>query len=121
MVHAELLAGTDTRLPDDMPDLLTTCSYPGEGVEFVVVHRNAGRAPVIGLFMLAESLSRAEEAATAVCLRALASQPALSTFELERCEGRMVPAYYEQLLREGSAGRLMPWQYPDSWQIFLDF
>ncbi|WP_309053180.1 hypothetical protein [Streptomyces sp.] len=91
LVHAHLRPPAQGgELPSDVRALVHGCARPGEGVEHVSVHGDVPSAPVLGLFLLAESLARAEASAAAVCGRLLESRPELSGWTLLRAEAPLI-------------------------------
>ncbi|MGG8408500.1 hypothetical protein ACM614_18840 [Streptomyces sp. 12297] len=77
-------------MPSDLRVLLYGCARPEESVEHVSVHPDPPSAPVLGLYLLAGSLARAEANAAAVCTRLLASHRAFSGWTLLRAEAPLV-------------------------------
>ncbi|MFJ4340883.1 hypothetical protein [Streptomyces sp. NPDC088915] len=76
LIHVRLRRPVDGEpAPEAAREILATVA-PDDGVEHVTVHHVSGREAVVGLFVRAESLAVAEEAAAAVCSRALSLRPA---------------------------------------------
>ncbi|MFJ6621346.1 hypothetical protein ACIQOW_27710 [Kitasatospora sp. NPDC091335] len=90
-------------LPPDARELLLAAALPGDRVEHLVVHPEAFPDPVLGVYLVADSLAEAEGRAAVFCGRVLAAVPG---FEGWRAAGSGVPlvaAFYERLL-SGPAG-----------------
>lgn len=91
LVHAHLEPPAQGgELPPDLRALAYECARPEDGVEHVSVHGGASLAPVLGLFLLADSLARAEANTAAVCARLLESHPELSGWTLLRAEAPLL-------------------------------
>ncbi|MFD7258116.1 hypothetical protein [Streptomyces sp. NPDC059874] len=77
-------------------------------VDHVSAHPHALPDPVVGAYVLAESLEAAERAAEALCGRAVEELPALRGWTVTRVGAPLVAPYYEQLLlsSSGLAGRI---------------
>ncbi|MER7625367.1 hypothetical protein [Streptomyces sp. NPDC126503] len=90
LVHAHLQPPDQGGgLPPDVRALVYGCALPEDGLEHVSVHGDA-QAPVLGLFLLNDSLARAETSAAAVCARLLESRPELSGWTLLRAEAPLI-------------------------------
>ncbi len=98
LVHAQLASNNEAALPPDTVPLVTGCARPEDRLEHVAVHQEDPPGPVLGLFLLAESLEQAEGAAFRVCLRALRTCRGLTGFRLLSCGAAWPAAYYEGLL-----------------------
>lgn len=61
-------------------------------------HSDAPKGPVLGLFILAESLEAAEAAAARICLRAVRNCPEFAGLSLGRCEAVLVPGHHDRLM-----------------------
>ncbi|MFD5326426.1 hypothetical protein [Streptomyces sp. NPDC127092] len=91
LVHAHLRPpASGGELPSDVRALVYGCARPEDGVEHVSVHGDPPSAPVLGLFLVDDSLARAEASAAAVCARLLASRPELSGWTLLRAEAPLI-------------------------------
>ncbi|MFF5503216.1 hypothetical protein [Streptomyces roseolus] len=91
LVHAHLRPSAQVGdLPPDVRALVYECARPEDGVEHVSVHDDPSSAPVLGLFLVTDSLARAEATATAVCTRLLESHPAFSGWTLLRAEAPLI-------------------------------
>ncbi|MFD7980925.1 hypothetical protein ACFV3S_34400 [Streptomyces sp. NPDC059749] len=73
-----------------MRALVYACARPEDGVEHVSVHGDVPSAPVLGLFLVGDSLARAEASAAAVCARLVESRPELSGWILLRAEAPLL-------------------------------
>ncbi|MER6715517.1 hypothetical protein [Streptomyces sp. NPDC000877] len=83
-----------------MTTLLRSTLEAADGVEHITIHwREAGEL-VIGVFLLASSLDRAEAAAERACRSALDRLPRMGRWHPVSVTAPMVPAYYEQLMRD---------------------
>lgn len=92
LVHAHLRRSAQGgELPSDLRALVYESARPEDGVEHVSVHGDdASSEPVLGLFLLADSLAQAEENAAAVCARLLGTHPDLSGWILQRAEAPLL-------------------------------
>ncbi|MFC9730752.1 hypothetical protein ACFWGM_27415 [Streptomyces roseolus] len=91
LVHAHLRPPAQAGdLPLDVRALVYGCAGPEDGVEHVSVHDNPPSPPVLGLFLVSDSLARAEATATAVCTRLLEDHPAFSGWALVRAEAPLI-------------------------------
>ncbi|MFG2714782.1 hypothetical protein ACGFX2_30135 [Streptomyces goshikiensis] len=110
LVHAGLRASApDAQLPDTTADLIrSVADADGTPAEHVSAHPHALPDPVVGVFLVADSLSEAERRTESLCRRALAVVPALRGWKLTRVGAPLVTPYYEQLLlsSSGPAGRI---------------
>ncbi|MEV6971920.1 hypothetical protein [Kitasatospora sp. NPDC093806] len=120
LVHAALRRPADGRaLPPGVRGLLLAARCPGEGIEHVVVHREAVPHPVLGVFLLAGSLVEAERRVAVFCDRVLAGVPELAGWRVERAEAPLVGPFYERLLAApGPAGRNGPGTFPSTGEAF---
>ncbi|MER5778286.1 hypothetical protein ABT144_29120 [Streptomyces sp. NPDC002039] len=83
LVHAHLrppARGAET--PFHLRALVYESARPEDAVEHVSVHVEAAPGPVLGLFVLADSLAQAESNAEAVCARLLSGHPELTGWTL---------------------------------------
>lgn len=108
LVHAQLLRAGDAVLPEHAAWLISDCSSPDDGIEYVVIHSDTEPGPLVGMFVLAPQVEAAERTAATVCQRALDTLSELAGFTLQRCAARLVPCYYDQQSRNGEDGRDMP-------------
>jgi hypothetical protein len=121
LIHAQLRSPTGAVLPEQTAELLTACAFDAEGLEHVTVHPETPSGPVLGLFLTASGLDRAEDSALALCRRAVALYPQLSAFTVVGLRTALVPALWNALLAEDAAGRLMPLHDPSSFNPFHPF
>ncbi|MFJ6755856.1 hypothetical protein ACIQNK_12655 [Streptomyces sp. NPDC091273] len=91
LVHAHLRPPSrGGQLPPDLRAVVNEAARPEDGVEHASVHGDASPAPVLGLFLLADSLAQAEVNAAAVCARLLEIHPELSGWTLVRAEAPLL-------------------------------
>ena len=121
LVHAQLHSPAGAVLPEQAAELLAACAFEGEGLEHVTVHPDAPGGPVLGLFLSASGLDRAEGNALALCHRALQTYPQLEAFTVANCGAALVPAHWDALLPADDPGRLMPRHDPSSSNPFHPF
>jgi len=108
LIHARLGIPAGRELPHEAASVITSCARPGEGLEHLVVHPVPRGGAVVGLFVAAPDLARAEAVAWSICRRAL-RVPRLSGVTLLSCASPLVTAYYERLLAaEPPVGRDRP-------------
>lgn len=105
LVHVQLRPPAGRRLPDHVAGLVAGCIAPDEAVEHVTFHPEAVGGPVVGLFLLSTRLDEAEQTASAVCERAIATCPELRGCLILRSE---VP-----LLEDPVTGGRLPITDPD--------
>ncbi|WP_328299409.1 hypothetical protein OG389_17370 [Streptomyces sp. NBC_00435] len=74
-------------------------------VEHVSTHPHASPAPVLGVYLIADSLGEAERRTEALCRRACSVVPALRGWTVGRVGVPLIAPYYEQLLLTGSGQR----------------
>ncbi|MFE2721609.1 hypothetical protein [Kitasatospora sp. NPDC059327] len=111
LVHATLRPlAPDGSLPRDVRDLLLAAIRPEDRVEHLVVHPDAVPRPVLGVYLLADSLAEAEHRAAAFCRRALAGTPRLSGWRTAGVAVPLVTPFYERLLfgADGADGARRP-------------
>jgi hypothetical protein len=94
MVHVYLCPASG--VPDDLPDLFTGRAVPDDELEHVSVH-SARRQVAVTVFLRADSWSAAEDAALALCRRALAGEERLRGWAVDGSGLGFVPAYHERL------------------------
>lgn len=117
LVHAGLRApSADAQLPPHTADLVRGLADADGPVEHVSAHPHAQPDPVLGVFLLADSLNEAERRAEDLCRRALDALPALRGWRVGRVGAPLVAPYYEGLLAAGSglAGRNGPGPFPST-------
>lgn len=88
LVHLRLLPHPEgERLPDSTAALLTQGRDLGaDRIEHVSVHADAIPCPVVGLYVHAPTLERAEAAARQAWIRAVVDHPPLGRWELVTAE-----------------------------------
>jgi hypothetical protein len=104
LVHARLRSDAHAVLPHDAASLLSWCARPDERLEFVVVHGDVPAEPVLGMFLVADSLVAAEAVAAEICRRALRAHASLSGFRLHSCDATLPVDYYDRLLGDSDSG-----------------
>jgi hypothetical protein len=90
LIHAQLVAPTGQFLPKDVADRALILARPEEQIEHVSPHPDATPGPVLGVFLLAGSLSEAEARATALCRRLLTLHPGLAEWTLHRAQAPLL-------------------------------
>jgi hypothetical protein len=103
LIHAEILP-PECELPCRVADLISDQAEPSDGLQHVEPHPDALGGPVLGLFVLAESLEAAEAAAGRICLRAVRHLPEFAGLSLGRCEAVLVPGHHDRLMGVGETG-----------------
>jgi hypothetical protein len=99
LVHAALQPVSPGRsLPLDARELLLATVHPEDRVEHLVLHPDAVPDPVLGIYLLADSLAGAERRTAAFCRRALAVVPQFAGWKAERVAAPLVVPFYERLL-----------------------
>ncbi|MFF5445034.1 hypothetical protein [Streptomyces sp. NPDC012888] len=86
LIHAQLLAPPGTTLPADAARYALALARPHEGVEHVTPHPHALPHPVLGVFLVADSLHEAEDRAAALCRRLLECHEGMAGWGLRRAE-----------------------------------
>lgn len=71
-------------------------------VEHISTHPHASPGPVLGVYLIADSLGEAERRTETLCRRACASVPALRGWLVGRVGVPLIAPYYERLLQTGS-------------------
>jgi hypothetical protein len=120
LVHAHLRSPTPAALPSQVAELFACCAEGGQ-LEHVTVHTDQSGDPVVGLFMTAGDLGHAEQRALALCRLTLANHPELRPFCLVSCGAVLVPEYWDRMLAESDAGRIVPVQDPSNLNPFHPF
>ncbi|GAA3482924.1 hypothetical protein [Streptomyces yanii] len=90
LIHAHLKGPTGAVLTDQTAELIHAWALSQEQVEHVTAHPGAVPHPIVGVYVLADSLHQAEERVAAVCRRALRQEPSLSTWTLVRAEAPLL-------------------------------
>ncbi|MFE9483240.1 hypothetical protein ACFYNM_32130 [Streptomyces spororaveus] len=120
LIHATLRApAAGVQLPPHTRELVRALadadaeggSVGGCGpVEHVSTHPHVLPDPILGVYLIADSLHKAERRTEALCRRALDEVPALRGWTVGRVGAPLVTSYYEQLLlaSSGPAGRIRP-------------
>nr|BEK67692.1 hypothetical protein KPHV_49190 [Kitasatospora purpeofusca] len=120
LVHTALRsAAPGPSLPPDTRDLLSALVRPGDGIEHLVLHRDAVPEPVLGLYVLADSLAEAEQRATEFCRSALAALPGLRGWRAARAAVPLITPFYDRLLAaSGTPDRNGPGPFPSTGRPF---
>ncbi|MCF2530037.1 hypothetical protein [Yinghuangia soli] len=98
LIHAQLAPCPGGALPTGTAALISAAAETDDGLEHTILHPQALPHPVLGLFVAAESLLAAEEAALRLCRRAARVVPSLAGITVVSCGAPLVPDYYERLL-----------------------
>ncbi|MGW0391587.1 hypothetical protein ACWDYJ_11945 [Streptomyces sp. NPDC003042] len=109
LIHAGFRApSAGGQLPPHTADIIRSLADAQDPVEHISAHPDALPDPVVGFFLVADSLNEAELRTEALCRRALDEVQALRGWTLARLGAPLVAPYYEQLLRapSGHAGRI---------------
>ncbi|MET8623679.1 hypothetical protein ABZW30_07970 [Kitasatospora sp. NPDC004669] len=116
LVHAALRPlSPGLRLSLDARELLLAAIRPEDRVEHLVVHPDALPNPVLGVYLLADSLAEAESRTDAFCRRALTAVPRLAGWSAARVAAPLVTPFYERLLSSsGRPGRNGPGTFPST-------
>ncbi|UQX02338.1 hypothetical protein [Streptomyces sp. RerS4] len=106
------------QLPSEAPGLIFDLAESDEDgpVEHVTAHPHALPDPVVGVYVLADSLAEAERRTEALCRRAFQDVRALRDWRVTRVGVPLLTPYYEQLLHSSSglAGRIGPGPFPST-------
>ena len=100
LIHVRLAVDPGRRLPAETALLINRCADPAEGLEHLVLHPDPLGGAVVGLFMTAADLDRAESVAEDICRRAVATVPQLRCLTVLNCGSPLFTGYYERLLAE---------------------
>ncbi|MFF9853756.1 hypothetical protein [Streptomyces litmocidini] len=103
LIHVQLAAPADALIPDGIGAEALRLALPEERVEHVCLHPKGPRGPVLGVYLLAESLAEAEERAAVLCERLLAHHPGLAGWSPRRAEAAFLAPLGHGLL--GPPGR----------------
>ncbi|MEU6968827.1 hypothetical protein AB0A71_13995 [Kitasatospora aureofaciens] len=116
LVHAALQPVPPGRpLPADARELLWAAVRPEDRVEHVVVHPEAFPDPVLGVYLLADSLAAAESRTAGFCRRALATVPEFAGWTATKVAAPLVTPFYERLLSAPAGpGRNGPGTFPSN-------
>jgi hypothetical protein len=104
LIHVRLAHDPGGGLPQEAGSLITRCADPGEGLEHLVVHPAPPAGAIVGLFVTAADLDRAETVAENICRRAVTTVPQLRGLTVLSCGSPLLTGYYERLLAEGASG-----------------
>jgi hypothetical protein len=108
LIHARLGVPAGAPLPPGTASLFSSCARPGEGLEHLAVHEDAGGGAVVALFLLADDLRTAEATAAAICRRTLRERQ-LAHLTLLDCVSPLVGGYWEAMFAAApAAGRDRP-------------
>ncbi|GHF72303.1 hypothetical protein GCM10010218_62000 [Streptomyces mashuensis] len=86
LVHASLCGPPGAHLPDTVAESTLALALPHERVEHVVAHPHARPHPVLGVFLLADGLTQAEERTAELCRRAIRTCAGLGEWRLVKAE-----------------------------------
>ncbi|MFF8379652.1 hypothetical protein ACF07V_26385 [Streptomyces sp. NPDC015661] len=86
LIHAQLASPAGMLMPCDAAAKALRLARPEEGVEHVSAHANGPRGPVLGVYLLADSLAQAEARTAALCERLLTRHPGFTGWSLRRAE-----------------------------------
>jgi hypothetical protein len=101
LVHAHLRGPTEiSRLPDEAARLVTRSALPDDRVEHVCVHDADSSAPVVGVFLLSESLPAAETRVSVLLQRTITTAPELSGWQLVGAGVPLVTPFVEAELHD---------------------
>ncbi|WP_424217675.1 hypothetical protein ACN20G_36540 (plasmid) [Streptomyces sp. BI20] len=106
LIHARLRAPSDTTgsvLPVDAAARALDTARAEEAVEHVSAHPRAVPDPVLGFFVLADSLAQAEERVARVCGRLLGEHAGLRGWTLVRAEAPLLAPMGQGLLGPGGS------------------
>jgi len=121
LIHVQLHSSSGTPLPERAAEFLATCANESDGLEHATAHPDSPAGPVLGLFVSASGLDRAEAAALALCRRAVESFPQLNAFSVVACDTPLVPEHWDAMAAGDEAGRLMPLHDPSTRNPFHPF
>ncbi|MFH9132905.1 hypothetical protein [Streptomyces sp. NPDC017524] len=93
LIHARLKAPPGGCLPSDAGRRALALSRPGERIEHATAHPNAEPDPIIGIFVVAESLLAAEALAAELCHRLLDTHAGLAGWGLRRAEAPLLASW----------------------------
>ncbi|WP_051942686.1 hypothetical protein [Streptacidiphilus rugosus] len=106
-------------LPGGIRDWLRAAASPEDRIEHVAVHAGARPVPVVGVYLIADSLDDAETCAARVCGRALAGRQELVGWRLTCAQVPLVTPVWEDLLVDRAGpGRNRPGTDPASGRPF---
>ncbi|MDJ0380423.1 hypothetical protein [Streptomyces sp. G-G2] len=117
LIHAGLRApSADDQLPPLTAEFIRVLAGADGPVEHVSVHRHAQPDPVVGVYVLTDSLDEAELHTEELLRRALDDVPALRGWSVTRVGAPLVAPFYENLLlsSSGPAGRNGPGPLPST-------
>ncbi|MET8629492.1 hypothetical protein ABZW30_38130 [Kitasatospora sp. NPDC004669] len=114
LVHAALQPVSPGRsLPFDARELLLAAVRPEDRIEHLVVHPGAVPDPVLGVYLLVDSLAEAEGRTAAFCRRALAAVPQFAGWKATKLAVPLVVPFYDRLLSAAAGpGRNGPGTLP---------
>ncbi|MEV7776780.1 hypothetical protein [Kitasatospora sp. NPDC088351] len=114
LVHTALQPGAaGGPLPPDARELLLAAARVEDRIEHVVLHPHAVPHPVLGVYLLADSMEEAEARVAGFCDRALAAVRPFTGWCAAPPTVPLVVPFYERLLAEyGRPGRNGPGRLP---------
>ncbi|GAA2774750.1 MULTISPECIES: hypothetical protein [Kitasatospora] len=93
LIHATLRLAPGTGVPDDLGPRMRALAAPQDRLEHVSVHAGARPDPVVGLYLVADSLHDAEARARTLCLRTVAELPGLAGAEVALVGAPLITEY----------------------------
>ncbi len=94
LVHTELLnMKADLCIPQNLAGRLRALARPDDSVEHVVVHPHLGHGLTVGVYLLADRIQDAEQAAATLCGRAVAEIGPLPGWRVGRSEAPLLAPY----------------------------
>ncbi|MGC9437697.1 hypothetical protein [Streptomyces sp. WG5] len=97
LVHVRLCGPPGRPLPPDAHTLVLSHAQDDDGLEHVCLHPHARPDPVLGLYLIADTLDTAETKAVALCNRALLGTPELDAWSVRSAAAPLITPFYEAL------------------------